>query len=103
MFYSQKYEAKHVVYASLTDYLNKECAELLEDGQSWAEYFADMQENWTEVEDTNNYLYTLYSELVNKKISAELYKDQNEIFGNYIYGENSRVTKYPETYADWLK
>ncbi len=103
MFYSQKYEIAQPVYASLTDYLNKECADLLEDGQSWAEYFANMQENWSEFEETDNYLYVLYAELVNNKLSAALYKDENATFGNYIYGENSKVTRYPETYADWIK
>ncbi len=102
MFFSECYEAGSV-YSDLTSYLNGECAEYLENGQTWAEYFNEMKAEWKDFEDTENYIYVLLSELVSTKISQTVTKEQNDILNTYVYGENSKVVKYADRYQDLLQ
>jgi hypothetical protein len=103
MFYSAAYQAGSV-YANLEAYLNGECAELLEKSEftDWKAYFEDMQKNWSEFEDTDNYLYFLYNNLVSNELNEALSKHQTELLNKYYYGENSKVVTYPAVYKDLL-
>ena len=101
MFYSECY-AGGDVYNNLTSYLNGECAQYLDAGQSWTQYFDQMKADWNDFEDTDNYLYVLLNELVSNKISQKVTKEQNDILNTYVYGEDSKVVKYTDRYADLL-
>ncbi|MBE5749277.1 MAG: hypothetical protein E7346_00235 [Clostridiales bacterium] len=102
MFYSEKYVAGFE-YADLETYLNKECADLKGEFADWAAVLKDMQDNWDGYENTDNYLYTLYSSLVSTKISDIINKDYNDMINEYVYGGNSAVVKYEDRYADLLE
>jgi electron transport complex protein RnfG len=102
MFYSEKYVAGFE-YADLETYLNKECADLKGEFADWTAVLKDMQDNWDGYENTDNYLYTLYSSLVSTKISDLINKDYNDTINEYVYGEKSAVVKYEDRYADLLE
>ena len=101
MFFSEAY-ASGVVYDSLDAFLEGECEKFLDDGETWEKYFKDMQDNWTEFEDTTNYLYVLYNKLVSAEIQDVVTKYQENLKNTYIYGENSKVVKYESRYADLM-
>ncbi len=101
MFYSESYQVGDI-YASLDAYLAGECDNFLADSgfATWAEYFKDMQDNWSEFEDKTNYLYVLYNELVSNEINQAVTKYQNELLNKYYFGEDSKVIKYEDRYSD---
>ena len=103
MFYSAAYNAG-TVYNTLEGYLNGECKELLEESKfnDWKTYFEDMQKNWSDFEETDNYLYFLYNNLVSNQLNEALSKHQTELLNKYYFGENSKVVTYPEVYKDLL-
>ena len=102
MFYSRAYKAG-AVYSTLADYLNGECKKFLtSDYADWNAYFEAMQDNWAEFEDTDNYLYVLYNNLVSKEIEDTVKLHQQKLLNDYYFGENSKVVTYPDRYADLL-
>lgn len=102
MFYSEAYTGG-VVYETLDAYLDGECAKYLGDFADWNAYFENMKDNWANFEDTDNYLYILYNQLVSNEISETISKYQVDLLNTYVYGENSKVTKYESRYADLMK
>lgn len=102
MFYSVKYEVG-VQYANLKAYLDAECKDLLAAGQTWEQFFSEMQKDFDEFEETDNYLYALYSELVSTKITNAANKDYNAILNEYVYDSEDAVIKYESRYADLLE
>ncbi len=101
MFFSEAY-SDGVIYDSLDAFLKGECEKFLDGDETWEDYFKDMQDNWTEFEDTTNYLYVLYNKLVSAEINDVVTKYQENLKNTYIYGENSKVVKYESRYADLM-
>lgn len=101
MFYSEVYNVGEV-YADLDAYLAGECAKYLADSEmaDWNAYFKNMQDNWSEFEDTANYLYVLYNQLVSNEINVTVNKYQNDLLNKYYFGEDSKVVKYEDRYSD---
>ena len=102
MFYSVKYQVG-VQYANLVAYLNAECKELLAAGQEWQDVLSEMQKDFAEYEEKDNYLYALYSELVSTKITNATNKDYNAIINEYVHDSDNAVVKYESRYADLLE
>ncbi len=102
MFYSQKYAKGQTVYADLDAYYNGECKDLFA-GKTLEQYFAEMQSDWAKWEETDNFVYALYSEIVAKRIELAVSNDDAEVINTYVFGENSKVVKYEDRYAEWLK
>ncbi|MBQ3115819.1 MAG: hypothetical protein IJC07_02200 [Clostridia bacterium] len=110
MFYSEGYEGG-AIYGGLTDYLNKECAFLLEGGKTWEDVVSDMQKNWREIADGNTsadyevastYLYTLYNELVYAELSESYTKDYVGLINKYVYLEDGSVEIFEDRYQDLI-
>jgi len=101
MFYSVRYDVG-VQYANLKAYLDAECKDLLAEGQTWEQFFSEMQKDFDEFEETDNYLYTLYNELVSTKITNATNKDYNAILNEYVYDSETAVVKYESRYEDLL-
>lgn len=102
MFYSQKYAKGQAVYADLDAYYDGECKALF-DGKTLEQYFAEMKADWSKWEETDNFVYALYSEIVAKRIELAVSNDDTEVLNTYVFGENSKVVKYEDRYAEWLK
>ena len=100
MFYSEKYVAGQEI-STLDAYYEKECKDLFKE-KTLEEYFAEMKADWSKWEDTNNFIYTLYSELVASRINLAVSNDDTTILNTYVFGKNSKVVKYEDRYAEWL-
>lgn len=84
MFFSEVFKAGEEStleqYATLTDYLNKNYGE-----KDWLEYFDNMQTNWFDFEDTDNYLYILQSSICSNIISNKLNREERNMVNKYLY------------------
>lgn len=94
MFYSEKYTGFD--YPTLVEYLNYEYG-----AKDWEQEFANMLENWYELEDTNNYLYVLINNLSSTYVSQQYGAIQQRILSEYVYN-NDVVVRYKETYKDLI-
>ena len=101
MFYSVNFGADYKM-DSLKTYLDAKCKDLLADGQTWEQFFADMQKDFDKFEETDNYLYALYSELVSTKITNATNRDYNDVLNEYVYDSDTAVVKYESRYEDLL-
>ena len=100
MFFSKQLGA-NTNYATLVEYLNATMNMGIKDKEGWETVFADMLNNWEDLEDTDdNYLYNLISFYANTNMVIST--KQAEIINTYKNDTNC-VVKYADRYADLLK
>ena len=99
MFYSEKFDSTYD-YDNLTDYLNAFCTKT---EATWADEFAAMLADFDDFEDKEHFLYTLLDSVSSTRVNKALANTQNDILGEYVYGDNKCVVKYESRYADLLK
>lgn len=100
MFFSKQLGA-NTNYATLVEYLNATMNMGIKDQEGWETVFADMLNNWEDLEDTDdNYLYNLISFYANTNMVMST--KQAEIINTYKNDANC-VVKYSDRYADLLK
>ncbi len=101
MFFSE-YFGNGYSYPDLESYLNKEFKFSNEDITSWQGEFEYMLENWNDYENTDNYLYVLFSKLAKTYVDNAYKTATQEIFADYA-NNSSVVVKYQDAYKDLVK
>ena len=102
MFFSEVYSVGEAVADNLVDYLSANFA-LSSEYASWQEYYQAMMADWSEWEDTNNFLYVLQESLTNAKVTNKLNVYEKNVANKYLYEQEGCVVKYEKAYADLLK
>lgn len=98
VFFSKVFSLNNAGYDNLTDYLSAEYGT-----KDWASVYSQMIADWDNYEDTDNYLYLLTNRISQNATNRAIETKRTEIINEYIYGSNSKVTKYKDVYADLLK
>ncbi len=96
MFYSEVIDNNYN-YADLEKYLNAFCTKT---AGTWAEEFTAMLAKFEDY-DTDSYLYKLYNSIASSIADKALSDEQGKIL-DYVFGDNSKVVKYEDRYADLL-
>lgn len=95
MFFSANYG--NYDYPTLTQYLNAKYGE-----KNWEEEYQKMLDNWTDYEDTDNYMYILHNALSATYVNSQYAAKRQEILRDYIYNSNV-VYKNEKAYQDLIE
>ena len=96
MFYSEVINNSYN-YADLENYLDAFCTKTAD---TWAKEFDKMVAGFEDY-DTDSYLYKLYNSIASSIADKALSDEQGTIL-DYVFGDNSKVVKYEDRYADLL-